>query len=444
MNEKTIAAISTPVGVGGISIIRLSGKNALKIAKQVFSSPSKDMLMPRFMTLGTLKTPEFSEKCLAVYFAAPNSYTGEDMVEFQCHGGEKITEGILLGLINKGASLAGPGEFTKRAFMNGKLSLDEAEGVIDVINAESEGEIRAGYNLMQGGLKEIVVSLQNDITNILAKIEVSLDYPEHDYEEEVKVEIEKIMHNIRSKVEELLASSASGTKIKSGVNVLILGSPNVGKSSLMNALLNYERAIVTNIKGTTRDLLKETYLYKGVKFVLTDTAGIRNSSGVEQIGVNLAKKEISSADIILFVVDGSKPMSKEDKDIQKLLIDKKYIYIVNKSDKKLHEECVKDSEAVLISAKNKTNIEALKELIYNEIFSNKIMSGVVITNMRHVEILQQVKDNIAVVLEDLSAVSLDLLAMDIKSVWLGLGEITGESNNEEIIDRIFSSFCVGK
>lgn len=444
MNEKTIAAISTPVGVGGISIIRLSGKNALKIAKQVFSSPSKDMLMPRFMTLGTLKTPEFSEKCLAVYFAAPNSYTGEDMVEFQCHGGEKITEGILLELINKGASLAGPGEFTKRAFMNGKLSLDEAEGVIDVINAESEGEIRAGYNLMQGGLKEIVVSLQNDITNILAKIEVSLDYPEHDYEEEVKVEIEKIMHNIRSKVEELLASSASGTKIKSGVNVLILGSPNVGKSSLMNALLNYERAIVTNIKGTTRDLLKETYLYKGVKFVLTDTAGIRNSSGVEQIGVNLAKKEISSADIILFVVDGSKPMSKEDKDIQKLLIDKKYIYIVNKSDKKLHEECVKDSEAVLISAKNKTNIEALKELIYNEIFSNKIMSGVVITNMRHVEILQQVKDNIAVVLEDLSAVSLDLLAMDIKSVWLGLGEITGESNNEEIIDRIFSSFCVGK
>lgn len=444
MNEKTIAAISTPVGVGGISIIRLSGKNALKIAKQVFLSPSKDMLLPRFMTLGTLKTPEFSEKCLAVYFAAPNSYTGEDMVEFQCHGGEKITEGILLGLINKGASLAGPGEFTKRAFMNGKLSLDEAEGVIDVINAESEGEIRAGYNLMQGGLKEIVVSLQNDITNILAKIEVSLDYPEHDYEEEVKVEIEKIMHNIRSKVEELLASSASGTKIKSGVNVLILGSPNVGKSSLMNALLNYERAIVTNIKGTTRDLLKETYLYKGVKFVLTDTAGIRNSSGVEQIGVNLAKKEISSADIILFVVDGSKPMSKEDKDIQKLLIDKKYIYIVNKSDKKLHEECVKDSEAVLISAKNKTNIEALKELIYNEIFSNKIMSGVVITNMRHVEILQQVKDNIAVVLEDLSAVSLDLLAMDIKSVWLGLGEITGESNNEEIIDRIFSSFCVGK
>lgn len=444
MNEKTIAAISTPVGVGGISIIRLSGKDALKIAKQTFSSPSKDLFVPKYMALGIFSTTEFKEKCLSVYFAAPNSYTGEDVVEFHCHGGEKITEGILLELINKGASLAEAGEFTKRAFMNGKLSLDEAEGVIDVINAESEGEIRAGYNLMQGGLKQTVTSLQNRITDILAKIEVSLDYPEHDYEDEVKAEIKKTMSAVLSKVQELLDSSTSGVKIKSGVNVLILGSPNVGKSSLMNALLNYERAIVTHVKGTTRDLLKETYLYKGVKFVLTDTAGIRDSSGVEKMGVNLAKKEISSADIILFVVDGSKPMSKEDKDIQKLLNDKKYMFIVNKSDKKLSAEYREDNRSILISAKNKTNIATLKELIYSEVFSNKVMSGVVITNLRHVEILQRVKENIMIVLENESSVSLDLLAMDIKAVWLDLGEITGENNNEEIIDRIFSSFCVGK
>lgn len=445
MEEKTIVAISTPVGVGGISVIRMSGKDSKKIAESVFSSHSRKAFVPNYMSLGELKTKDFKEKCMCVYFKEPLSYTGEDVVEFQCHGGEKITEGILMELIDKGAVLAEGGEFTKRAFMNGKLSLDEAEGVIDVINAESESEIRAGYNLMDGGLKKEVQSMQSDLTDLLAKIEVSLDYPENDYEEEIKSEVVSKTKNIKVDLKKLIDTSKTGLKLKSGIKVLILGNPNVGKSSLMNAMLNYDRAIVTNISGTTRDILQETYLYNGVKFVLTDTAGIKdNAKSVEKIGVEMALKSIESADIILFVVDGSCSLTESDKKIYDRIIDKNHIVIVNKTDKTIKIKQDEVADAVFISAKNKTNIDGLKQKIYDKVFEQKISSGTVITNARHLSVLKDTLEKANSVLENIENESIDLVSMELKDVWFGLGEITGETSNEKIIETIFSKFCVGK
>lgn len=445
MEDKTIVAISTPVGVGGISVIRMSGKDSKKIAESVFSSRSKHLFEPNYMVLGDLTTKDFKEKCMCVYFKAPHSYTGEDIVEVQCHGGEKITEGILMELIDRGAILAEGGEFTKRAFMNGKLSLDEAEGVIDVINAESESEIRAGYNLMQGGLKSDVQKMQTTLTNLLAQIEVSLDYPENDYEEGTKKDIYSNVIKIKDDLEKLIKTSKSGMKLKSGIKVLILGNPNVGKSSLMNAMLNYERAIVTNISGTTRDILQETYLYNGVKFVLIDTAGIKdNAKAVEKIGVEKALNSIESADVILFVVDGSTPLNETDKNIYNKICDKNTVVVVNKCDKKQKIDAKQFKDPIFISAKDKVNIEELKQKIYDKVFEEKISSGTVITNARHLSILKDALAKANAVLDNMENESLDLLAVEIKDVWFALGEITGETSNEKIIDAIFSQFCVGK
>lgn len=445
MEEKTIVAISTPVGVGGISVIRMSGKDSKKIAESVFSSNSKTAFVPGFMALGIVKTKDFNERALCVYFKEPVSYTGEDVIEIQCHGGEKITENILMELVDRGAVLAGPGEFTKRAFMNGKLSLDEAEGVIDIINAESESEIRAGYDLMEGGLKSTVQEMQNKLTDLLAKIEVALDYPENDYEEGTKQEIKTNTNSIQTGLKKLIETSKTGLKLKTGIKVVIVGNPNVGKSSLMNAMLNYDRAIVTNVSGTTRDILEETYLYNGVKFVLVDTAGIKeNAKSVEKIGVEKALKSLDMADVILFIVDGSTELSDNDRKIYGRICDKNYMVVVNKTDKKTKLDLKQFENPILVSAKNKTNIEELKQKIYDRVFEGKVQSGTTITNARHLSVLKDALQKAGLVIENIDTESLDILAMELKDVWIALGEITGETSNETIINTIFSKFCVGK
>ena len=245
MEEKTIAAISTPMGVGGISIVRLSGPNSLNIANSVFTFRSKKTnvqnLEPRKMYLGSFSIGANEEECLMVYFKAPYSYTGEDLIEFQCHGGVVVTKKILEALLENGAELATGGEFTKRAFLNGKLSLDEAEGVIDIINAESESELKAGYNLLKGNLNHEVVAIQNDIKDSLSKIEVALDYPEEDLEEETRIDIAATLNEVLTRLNNMLATASTGRKIKDGTKVVIVGKPNAGKSSIMNALLNFER-----------------------------------------------------------------------------------------------------------------------------------------------------------------------------------------------------------
>lgn len=465
--EKTIAAISTPVGVGGISIVRLSGKDALSIALKIFASkfegvaskesnskffvgPNNVLIDPRKLYLGTVTTENFKEKAMLVFFNAPFSYTGEHVVEFQCHGGYTISQGILKELLKQGASIAEPGEFTKRAFINGKLSLDEAEGVIDMINAESDSEVRAAYNLLKGNLNKKITTLQDSITMMLAKIEVTLDYPEVDYEEQTLEEVLSELKVVKNELVELASTNETGRLVKDGTKLLILGKPNVGKSSLLNAMLNFDRAIVTNIQGTTRDTLEETYTYKGVRFIITDTAGLRDAEDeVEKIGIEKAKAEIKESDVVLLVLDSSQPLSEEDKEIIALTENTKRLVVLNKTDleQKIDLSNYKNiGNTIKISALTKEGINELKNKIYNTVIDdNVVQSNVMITNVRHANVLINAIEDANLAIENAQAKnSLDLVSIDIKNLWLTLGEISGETNNEEIIDRIFASFCLGK
>lgn len=443
--NKTICAISTPIGNGGISIVRLSGENSKKVLQKL-TEFSVDKMEARKLYLATIKTKSFNEQALIVWFKGPNSFTGEDMVEIQCHGGIIIANGILEELIDNGAYLAEAGEFTKRAFLNGKISLDRAEGVIDMINAQSNQAVKAGYNLMTGKLKEKVQDIQDGLTNSQAKMEVAMDYPEEDIEYSTTQEIKEELNTALLKIVDLLKTTATGKLVKNGINVLILGKPNAGKSSLLNALLGYNRAIVTDIAGTTRDIVEDKFVYKNMSFNITDTAGIRQADNiVEQIGIERAEECVNSADIILVVLDGSKPIEQEDKKILDLVKDKVVLYVVNKIDlpKKINKTF---DEMVEVSALKQEKMNELKEHIYNIVVDkNMLNSDVLITNTRHEDALKRARQSLINALSSIElGSSLDLVATDVKSAWLALGEITGVNSNEEIIDTIFSKFCLGK
>lgn len=443
--EKTICAISTPIGNGGISVVRMSGSESKKILQKITKFDTKKM-EARKMYLVEVNTQNFNEKALVVWFQEPYSYTGEEMVEIQCHGGIIIANGILNELLSKGAVLAESGEFTKRAFVNGKMSLDSAEGVIDMINAQSEEAVKAGYNLMIGKLKEKVNSVQSMLTDCEAKVEVALDYPEEDIDYSTAEEIKSELLTCKEKIDELLATVDTGRLVKNGINVLILGKPNAGKSSLLNALVGYNRAIVTDIAGTTRDTIEDNYVYKNLSFNVIDTAGIREAESiVERIGIERAEQSVKSADIILVVLDGSKPIEKDDEKILKLVKNKIVLYVINKIDlpKKINKTFDKMIE---ISAIRNERVLKLKEDIYNLVVNKNMLSGgLLITNTRHANALKEAEKSISSAIKELeSGTTLDLVSTDIKSAWLSLGEITGVVNNQEIINTIFSKFCLGK
>lgn len=451
MLSDTICAISTAMGVGGISIVRVSGDNSLKVVDRFFSSQKlkTEEMKPRYMYFGYFDLGEFKEQCLCVYFKAPFSYTGEDLVEFQCHGGVAITNRILNTIMSSGVRLAEPGEFTKRAFLNKKITLDEAEGVIDVINAESDSELKAGYNLLQGNLQREISAIQKGLTDTLAYIDVNFDYPEYDIEDITATEVKKRMLALKQQISAIRKTADTGMAIKNGFRVVILGRPNVGKSSILNSLLNFNRAIVTDIQGTTRDTLEETYIFNGVKFILVDTAGIRESAdAVEKIGVDRSIEAINGADIILLILDGSRTLSEEDKKIIDLIKDKKVLVVVNKSDLKqvLNIKQFDFSNILYTSAVNKTGIDEIKQKLYDMTIDQNIMqSNVIITNSRHINALDRALESLDNVLDSLEKnVSLELVTVDIYNVWSVLGEITGETNNEEIINSIFMNFCLGK
>ena len=451
MTQDTICAISTAIGVGGISIIRVSGDDALKVVSKFFTAKnfSVDNIKPRYMYLGKFNLGDFSEHCLCVYFKAPNSYTGEDLVEFQCHGGVAITNLILKTIMSSGIRLAEAGEFTKRAFLNKKISLDEAEGVIDIINAESDSELKAGYNLLQGNLQREIAKIQKELTDTLAFIDVNFDYPEYDIEDITASEVLTRMHKLEEQILDIRKTADTGMTIKNGCRVVILGKPNVGKSSIMNALLNYNRAIVTDIKGTTRDTLEETFTYNGVKFIIVDTAGIRESDDtVEKIGVDRSVEAINMADIVLLILDGSCELSEDDQKIINLIKDKKVLVVINKNDlgQKLDTSKLPFNNVITTSALLKNGINDVKQKLFDMMIDEKIMnSSVIITNTRHINALDRALESLKNVIESLNNhVSLELVAVDIYNVWSVLGEITGETNNEEIINSIFMNFCVGK
>ncbi len=445
MVDDVIIALSTPVGKSGIGVVRMSGKNCLDIAKKMFTPLNKNVdIIPNLMVLGNINLGSTTDIGFMVYFKAPKSYTGEDTIEFQCHGGIAVTQKIIEKALSLGVRLAEPGEFSKRAFLNGKMSLDQAEGVIDTINAESESELKASSGLQKGILTKTIENIQDTLIDIMSEIEVNLDYPEHDIEYATKEKINNEIDKIYTKISNLLKTEQQGKIIKNGVNIAIVGKTNVGKSSLLNALLGTEQAIVTDIEGTTRDVVIGSIEYKGIKFNFLDTAGIRQTNDkVENIGIEKAKQVLKESDIVLLVIDGSKELDNQDKENLELTKDKKRIIVVNKIDIKKFIKL--QEETVEISAKNNINIEKLKEKIYNKAIDGcDVNNTLVLTNARHLEVLKSAIREIKSIKETIFENSLDLVALDTRQLYEKLGEITGETIDEKVIDRIFSKFCLGK
>ena len=438
--EKVISAIATANGVGGVAIIRLSGDGVLDIVEKMFKPLKKIKVQdfePYKLYVGEIDGGDFTDFGMAVYFKAPKSYTGEDMVELHCHGGVAITQGILKHSFSLGAIPASRGEFTKRAFVNGKLSLDSCEGLIDMINSESVAEVKVGYNLYREKLNKKVEELQAKLTYSLAEIDANIDYPEEDLTLSTTIEVKDVLTFVINEIDGLLANYNSGEKIKNGVKVAIVGEPNTGKSSLLNNLLNYEKAIVSSIPGTTRDVVEGGIEINGVKFNLYDTAGIRETDDyVENQGILRSEKLINSADVILYVYDLS-----SEKIVKMSNTDKPYVNVYNKCD--VTTKQIEDG--IIISAKTGKNIDKLKETLFNLAFSKGIdYNAQFITEQRHFNALKNAKESLLKALEVVDVMPLDLISEDIKEGWQYLGEITGKTASEEIIDEIFAKFCVGK
>ena len=443
--EEIISAIATANGVGGVAIIRVSGNGALELASKMFKPLSKNIQVNNFepykMYVGEIDGGTFTDFGMAVYFKAPKSYTGEDMVEFHCHGGLAISRGILKRTFELGAVPATRGEFTKRAFVNGKLSLDGAEGLISMINGESIASVKAGYNLYREKLNAKILELQNDLTYSLASIDADIDYPEEDLQATAISDVESALNKTLTTVNDLIKKYDGGAKIKNGVKVAIVGKPNTGKSSILNMLLNYDKAIVSSIAGTTRDVVEGSLEINGINFYFYDTAGIREASDeIEKIGIEKSSKILKSADIALVVFDGSN-LESEDEAILNEVTSAEIIKVYNKLDISNKEY----ENALNISAKTGEGLEELKEKLFNFAFKEGIdLNGEFITEERHFNALNKAKKHIEEALSNLNLVPLDLVAEDIKMVWDSLGEITGKTASEEIIDEIFKKFCVGK
>ena len=441
----TIAAIATPLGTGAVGIIRLSGENALEIAARVFSPYKLNSLkdaVPYMMYLGRLDCGGVKDRALAVFFRAPASYTGEDMVELHCHGGAALLGHVLNGLLSLGARIADRGEFTRRAFLNGKMDLSDAEGVIDMINGESAAAVNAGYRLATGGTSAAVRALTAPLLDVIAHMEAALDYPE-EMEEESRLAAKPVIDALIEKTRALLLTCRRGSIVKNGITAAIVGETNVGKSSLLNALAGRERAIVTEIAGTTRDSIEESVEWRGVTLRFIDTAGIRESSDpVESLGIRRSRNIASSSDIVLLVSDGSRPNNAKKSELLKD-VDKKtpVIEVVNKSDIMPK----KKSSGFSISAKTGENVDALKDKIVETVLGENIdASGELITSLRHKEALERALTSLISAKENFDAVPAECTLLDLRAAYSAFGEITGDTADEKIIDTIFSKFCLGK
>ena len=454
---ESIVAIASGNTNAGVCIIRISGENAFEIAQKCLVEKNISKMEERKMYLCNLNFSSVQDKGLVVKFVAPFSFTGENIVELHLHGGQKLAQCAVDYLVSSGARIATAGEFTKRAFLNGKISLESAESIIELINSESQAELNASSNIMIGKLKEQILEVQNSLTNVIAEIEVALDYPEEDIDFKTEKDVLEALNNAEKSIQELIDSSKTGQIIKNGIQVAIIGKPNVGKSSLLNAMLNFEKAIVTNIEGTTRDVIEGTYEFRGVKFSLFDTAGIRESNNeVERIGISKSKQILEMSDVILLLIDSSQELTKEDKDVidlTKSYANKPLILIENKVDllssqKRINKEMFadfKNFEIMQISAKANKNIETLKEKIFNLVINNGINpNSLYVTNARHLECLNNAIKYIKIAKNNVGNISLDCVSIDIKNAWNFLGEITGKYVTDEVVDAIFSKFCLGK
>ena len=436
----TIAAIATPLGAGGVGVIRISGEKAFEIIEKIFTSPKFE---PRKFNHGWIVDNGVKiDEVIVLPFFAPNSYTGENVVEIQCHGGVNVVKNILELVLKNGARLAERGEFTKRAFLNKKMDLSQAESVADIIHSKTSNFAKVSMKNLSGVLKERINEIRNDIFEVLSRITAGIDFPDDVKEPEYEY-LEISFESIISKIDKVLLGAKTSNIFRQGANVAIIGKPNVGKSSLFNALLNLDRAIVTDIAGTTRDVLRET-LDLGIPVTLIDTAGIREDedvSKVERIGIEYSKQSLDEADLILFVYDASKGLDNEDKEVLELIKDKNYILIANKSD--LAENG--NSEALQISALNGTGVNELKELLKKRVCDIEPESLDFVTNSRQQLCLTKAREaleqaHLAAKLNELQ----DLISIDVKSAILALDELTGELITDDVLDNIFSHFCIGK
>ncbi|KGK86785.1 tRNA uridine-5-carboxymethylaminomethyl(34) synthesis GTPase MnmE [Clostridium sp. HMP27] len=454
----TIAAIATVLGEGGISIIRISGSKSLDIVDSIFKGKNNRNLLdisPYSMRYGFIiekETEDILDEVLVTYMKGPRSYTAEDTVEINCHGGVTPTKRIFQEIIKAGARVAEPGEFTKRAFLNGRIDLSQAEAVIDIIRAKTELSMKSAVLQSNGRISKEIDSLRNRLLQTIAHIEATVDFPEDDLEEVTSNQVSIQVENIINEVSELLSTADEGKILREGLNVVIVGKPNVGKSSLLNALLKEQRAIVTEVPGTTRDVIEEYINLDGVPIKIIDTAGIRETEDiVEKIGVEKSKEKIIEADLIIFMIDLSRELDDEDKEIMDYIRDKKYIVLLNKSD--LENKVVKQDLAGLnlkyiieSSAKSGKGLDELKDSIKELFFKGEVKNqDIIITNARHKEALIRAKESLSSALDTLNnTLAIDLSSIDIRDAWSRLGEITGDTLEEDIIDKIFSEFCLGK
>lgn len=445
---KTITAISSPIGAGGIGIVRVSGNDALSIADAIFnfgketsrvrarSSVIVQRWEPLKMNFGTFVAKDFCDRGYAVYFPADRAYTGEDTVEFYLHGGVRIMQGALETIMDEGAVLAEHGEFTKRAFLSGRLSLADAEGVIDMINANSSAGLRSAYRLMDGKVSKAVGEVFEDLQDIIAGLEATLDYPE-ETEDEVLPPLADGIDRCIDKVDALLSSASRGRIAKHGINVVLAGAVNAGKSSLMNAMLGEDRAIVADVAGTTRDTVEDSFEYRGVRINLVDTAGIRESDDeVENKGVVRARKAIEGADVVLRVIDKTNPI-----DLDMDLFGKFVFTVYNKCDV-AGFAIPRMAYTFGVSAKTGEGVDALVQAIF-DVFGSTDGGGELITNERHVSALQVAKRALESAKQGLSYTA-DCTLIDLRVAYDALGQITGKTATEDIVDAIFSRFCVGK
>lgn len=430
---ETIVALATPAGNSGVAIIRVSGDNSLNLLKTLTNETVE--FEPRKMYLKNIFLGEITDKCLVVYFKSPFSFTGEDVVEIQSHGGYFLAQKIIDKLVELGARIADRGEFSKRAFINGKMSLDQAEGIIDLINAESEMQAKTGSNLLFGKLKELIETNQSLLTDILADIEAKLDYPEYEYDETEVEKIKNKLQTIYNDLNDLIVQSKNGLLIKNGVKVAIVGAPNVGKSSILNAMTKSNKAIVTNIAGTTRDIVEAEYEYNGILFRLFDTAGIHESNDVvERIGIDRAIETLNTCDLVLKI-------STKD-DICEIETNKPFIDVFNKSD--LISEKSNDNYFYISATKNQ-NIDELKQEIFNKTITSDIKQNkLYLTNTRHIDAIKKACVSIQNAINIFDETTFDIISSEIKSAWSSLGEVSGIVSDEAIIDKIFSKFCLGK
>ncbi|MGX6591062.1 tRNA uridine-5-carboxymethylaminomethyl(34) synthesis GTPase MnmE [Cetobacterium ceti] len=452
----TIAAISTPRGEGGIGIVRISGPDSLCILSKIFKPKSGkkiEELRNFSINYGHMYDKDtVVDEVMVSIMKGPNTYTREDIVEINCHGGYLITEKVLELVLRSGARIAELGEFTRRAFLNGRIDLTQAEAVIDIIHGKTDKSISLSLNQLRGDLREQIHHLKKLLLDVAAHVNVVLDYPEEGIDDPLPENLVDNLHTVINTTDKLIKSYDQGKMIKEGVKTAIVGKPNVGKSSLLNTVLREERAIVTHIAGTTRDMIEEVVNLKGIPLVLVDTAGIRDTDDiVENIGVEKSRDMIDKADLVLFVVDGSRELSQEDMEIYERIDSHKVIGLLNKIDVETKVDITpltKINKWIKISAKEKLGIDDMEDEIYRYVISGQVEDSsekLIITNVRHRSALEKTKDAVNNIFDTINmGLPMDLIAVDLKEAMDSLSEVTGEISNEDLLDHIFSNFCVGK